>query len=213
MNVLKLSGSLLTTTLLFSAALRPAIAGPFDFKPAGTIFGSPTLTPAPKPTPTPAVKPEKTGGSEVAELGSHESWVDTDLLSKDPRALCSDVGLGENKTSNSTKVAVATSTRDYSRVQESKNASGGGGGSVLGIVSIKGSGGSQNSKDATQSQQTTYSLSQDHHSSTATVVVGKNCDAFVNAAAARDMNYEDNLTQRYGIKMNRRGQQVDNLLK
>jgi hypothetical protein len=45
-----------------------------------------------------------------------------------------------------------------------------------------------------------------------TVEVGHNCDAFVQSAAARDMNYQDNLTERYRIKVERRGQQVDRLL-
>jgi hypothetical protein len=44
------------------------------------------------------------------------------------------------------------------------------------------------------------------------VAQGKNCDTFVNFAAARDMNYQDNLTKRYEIKTGRRGQQVNQLL-
>lgn len=38
------------------------------------------------------------------------------------------------------------------------------------------------------------------------VEVGHNCDTFVQFAATRDMNYQDNLTERYRIKVERRGQ-------
>ena len=77
---------------------------------------------------------------------------------------------------------------------------GGGGGA--------GSSQSRNSSDQRNRQRESSASSVE----TSTVVVGRNCDAFVEAAAARDMNYEDNLTERYNIRVNRRGQQVDSLL-
>ncbi|HEY9749879.1 MAG TPA: hypothetical protein V6C63_14435 [Allocoleopsis sp.] len=216
MKLFQLSGSFLTATALF-AAIAPAYAGPFDLKPAG-VFGTPVLTgPTTPPVATPgatseATKPTDGAGSEVNALGTHQSWVDPKNLAKDPRALCSDIGLGSNTTTTSTKIALSASSKDSSNSASSKNDGGGGGFSVLGIVGANGSGSTQHSNKQAQSRSQQSSESRATATSTSNVQVGRNCDAFVQSAAARDMNYEDNLTKRYEIKTGRRGQQVDNLL-
>jgi hypothetical protein len=216
MKLFKLSGSFLTATALL-AAMAPAYAGPFDLKPAG-VFSTPVLTgPKTSPVATPGTTPEATkpadgAGSEVNALGTHQSWVDPKNLAKDPRALCSDIGLGSNTTTTSSRIALSASSKDSSNSSSSKNDGGGGGFSVFGIVGANGSGSTQHSNNQAQSRSQQSSESRATAASASNVQVGRNCDAFVQSAAARDMNYEDNVTKRYEIKTGRRGQQVDNLL-
>ena len=220
MNFIKLSSSLLTASTLLASVL-PAYAGPFDLK-ASPIFANPAkIGPVVNPAVTPgsvsspadaATKPaDGTAGSEVNALGTHNSWVDPKNLAKDPRALCSDVGLGNNTHSSAIKIASTSSTKETSSSASSKNDGGGGGFSFLGI-GASGSGSTQGSNNQSQSKALQSSQSDTKTNSSSTVAVGRNCDAFVQSAAARDMNYEDNVTKRYEIKTGRRGQQVDNLL-
>jgi hypothetical protein len=218
MKLRQLTSSLLTATALLTSTL-PAFAGPFDaVKPVGGIFqpsavvkpgaGVGNVTPG---TSTPAPS-NPNGNSEIQGLGDHQSWVDQGTLAKDPRALCSDVGLGNNTSSSSTKLALVTSSDVRSSSAKTHNDGGGGGGSFLGIVSVNGGGSSQGSQNNTDSKVNSSNRNDEKTNSSSTVVQGKNCDAFVNSAAARDMNYEDNLTRRYDIKTGRRGQQVNQLL-
>ncbi|MCM0594135.1 MAG: hypothetical protein HEQ35_04615 [Gloeotrichia echinulata IR180] len=210
-----LTGSLLTATALITTTL-PAFAGPFDAQPAG-IFRPGVLAPAAgagnatATTPKPGEPSNTNGNSEIQGLGDHKSWVDSNTLAKDPRALCSDVGLGNNTSNNSSKLVIASSNSDRSSSSRSHNDGGGGGVSFLGI-GVSGSGASQGSQNNSQSSSSTSNRNQENSNSSSTVVQGKNCDAFVNAAAARDANFEDNLTRRYEIKTGRRGQQVNQLL-
>ncbi|MBW4556105.1 MAG: hypothetical protein KME59_09220 [Trichormus sp. ATA11-4-KO1] len=209
-----LTSSLLTATALLTSSL-PAFAGPFDVQPAG-IFKPATVIPGavigngtPK---TPAHAPSNpVGNSEIQGLGDHQSWVDQQTLAKDPRALCSDIGLGNNTRNSASKVALATSVSTRSSSASNHKNGGGGGVSILGI-GVSGSGSSQGSKNESNSRDQRINRNEEESSSSSTVVQGKNCDAFVNSAAARDMNYQDNLTRRYEIKTGRRGQQVNQLL-
>lgn len=217
MNFRNFSGSLLAATTLLTATL-PAYANPFEL-PASTIFRTPTVTPSATGNATNAVRTpsateddsEAVGNSEISGLGDHESWVDTGVLAEDPRALCSDVGLGNNTSTSASTSALSTSSSDRSTAARTHHDGGGGGVSFLGI-GVNGSGSSQGSQNSSESSDRRLSRSESENSSSSTVEVGRNCDAFVEAAASRDMNYEDNLTERYRIRSGRRGEQVDGLL-
>jgi hypothetical protein len=210
-----LTSSLLTATALLTSTL-PAFAGPFDVQ-SSSIFKPVTVSPGasvgnvtPR-TPIPGSPNNGVGNTEVQGLGDHQSWVDPRTLAKDPRALCSDVGLGSNTRSSSGKLALANSNSTRISSSSSHNNGGGGGFSFLGI-GVSGNGASQGSKNNSDARDQNSNRTEENTSSSSTVVQGRNCDAFVNSAAARDMNYEDNLTRRYEIKTGRRGQQVNQLL-
>ncbi|MBD2302163.1 hypothetical protein H6G80_21410 [Nostoc sp. FACHB-87] len=212
MKFRNITSSLLTATALLTTTF-PAFAGPFDVRPSG-IFRPNDVIPGAvgnvnKSTPSTPSNP--VGNSEIQGLGDHQSWVDNKTLANDPRALCSDVGLGNNTRTSSSKIALATSTSTRTSSSRSHNDGGGGGVSILGI-GVSGSGASQGSQNNSESRDSRTNRNEENSSSSATVVQGKNCDAFVNAAAARDINYQDNLTRRYEIKTGRRGQQVNQLL-
>ncbi len=168
-----------------------------------------------------------------AHAGEQQSWINSDNLAKDPKALCSDVGLGSNTQNNNgsssssnrnsasaSNSASGSNTSTQSNSSSSK-AGGGGGFSFLGI-GASGSGSSQNSSSSYANKGSQYQTASANSNSSAssrasafnrdssTVVVGKNCDAFVGAAAARDiahdtnqaaiqMNQDNNGTARYGI--------------
>lgn len=151
------------------------------------------------------------GNQEISGLGNHDSWIDQNTLSQDPRAMCSDVGLGSNTTASSGSNSSSRTNVSSSSRSDSNHDSGGGGFSFLGI-GANGSGSAQNSNQQNQASDDRRNDSATHASNSSTVQVGRNCDAFVQSAAARDMNYEDNLTERYGIRVGRRGNQVDGLL-
>lgn len=207
MKFRNLTNSLLTVTALLATTL-PAFAGPFDLKPG--IF-TPVTPGAAVGNGTPSTPSNPNGNTEVQGLGDHQSWVDPKTLANDPRALCSDVGLGSNTRNSANKLALATSTSTRSSSANSHNDGGGGGVSFLGI-GVSGSGASQGSKNNSESSDRRNNRTEENSSASSTVVQGRNCDAFVNSAAARDMNYEDNLTRRYEIKTGRQGQQVNQLL-
>lgn len=157
-----------------------------------------------------------------AFAGEQQSWINGDTLAKDPRALCSDVGLGSNtqnnngssSASNRTASAKNNSASGASSSSQSNNsthsAGGGGGFSFLGI-GASGSGESKGSNSSSASNSNRYAQASATSQSSATsrtnafnrdsstVVTGKNCDAFVGAAAARDIAHDDNITARYGI--------------
>ncbi|AFY32342.1 hypothetical protein [Calothrix sp. PCC 7507] len=208
-----LTGSLLTATALLTSTL-PAFAGPFDaVKPAAAIFqpGAAIKPGAGVGNVTPGAPNNPNGNTEIQGLGDHKSWVDPNTLAKDPRALCSDVGLGSNTLNSSSKLVVATTNNTRSSSAKTHNDGGGGGFSFLGI-GANGSGSSAGSQNNSSSRDQSNNRNEEKTNSSSTVVQGKNCDAFVNSAAARDMNFEDNLTRRYEIKTGRRGQQVNQLL-
>ncbi len=205
------TGSFLRATALLTTTL-PTFAGPFEIKPTG-VFSPAVVTPGKaigNGTPSTSTLSNPVSNSEVQGLGGHQSWVNPNTLAKDPRALCSDVGLGNNIRNSSTKIALASSTSNRSSSSSSHN-DGGGGVSLLGI-GVSGSRSSQGSKNQSQSHEDRNNGTEENSSSYSTVAQGKNCYAFVNSAAARDMNYQDNLTKRYEIKTRRRGQQVNQLL-
>jgi hypothetical protein len=205
MKLRQLTGSLIVAATLFASAV-PASANPFGTATGGVFKPIPAGNAAPS---TPASTPN--GNSEVQGLGDHQSWVDQKTLANDPRALCSDLSLGNNTRTNASELALANSTSTRSSSSKSHNDGGGGGVSFLGI-GASGSGSSQGSQNNSDSKDTRNNRNEKNSSSSSNVVQGKNCDAFVNSAAARDMNFQDNLTRRYEIKTGRRGQQVNQLL-
>ncbi|WP_392532944.1 hypothetical protein [Nostoc sp. C117] len=210
-----LTGSLLTATALLTSTL-PSFAAPFDVNSTG-IFKPVNINPGVgvgnivPSTPVPGSPSNAVGNTEIQGLGDHQSWVDPKTLAKDPRALCSDVGLGNNTRNNSNKLALANTNNTRSSSSSSHNDGGGGGFSIFGI-GASGSGSTQGTKNNSDAHDQSSNRTEENISSSSTVVQGRNCDAFVNSAAARDMNYEDNLTRRYEIKTTRRGQQVNQLL-
>ncbi|OKH30823.1 hypothetical protein NIES2101_42050 [Calothrix sp. HK-06] len=204
MKIRKLTGSIIVASTLFTSTL-PANANPFG-NANGGIFKP---IPAGNTTSTPATTPN--GNSEVQGLGDHQSWVDQKTLANDPRALCSDVSLGNNTRTSASELALANSTSTRSSSSKSHNDGGGGGFSFLGI-GANGSGSTQGSQNNSDSKDTRTNRNEKNSNSSSNVVQGRNCDAFVNSAAARDMNFQDNLTRRYEIKTGRRGQQVNQLL-
>lgn len=216
MKFRQITGSLIAASAILTSTL-PAHAGPFDS--TGGIFRPTTTTPAATvgnatsatSTPNTSNGSGSVGNSEIQGLGDHQSWVDNKVLAKDPRALCSDVGLGNNTSTKSSDIALATSNSTRSSSSQTHNERGGGGGSFLGI-GVSGSGSTQGSKNnSNQSDRSTNSTDK-NSSSSSTVVQGRNCDAFVNSAASRDMNYQDNLTKRYEVKTRERGSRVQTLL-
>ncbi|MEL7357260.1 MAG: hypothetical protein AAFV85_18110 [Cyanobacteria bacterium J06634_6] len=215
MKFLKRSSSILATAGLLMVS-APAFANPFAPAVDGAFI--PPIVPVIPETSTPTESAptsqnEDVGNSEVAGLGDHDSWVSQDLLAEDPRALCSDVGLGSNTYASSNRSSSSSSNRTRTNSANSSSREGGGGGSALwGLVSVEGGGAGSNSSRNSNDQQSRDRQSNASSVETSTVVVGQDCDAFVEAAAARDMNYQDNLTERYSIRVNRRGQQVDGLL-
>lgn len=217
MTFFKRSNSLLATASLLLVS-APAFANPFTPQ-LDNIFippqvPSPTLpvTPA-EPTPSTPSQTENVGNSEVQGLGDHESWVSQDVLAEDPRALCSDVGLGNNTYASSNRNSSSSSSRTRNSSSSASSREGSGGVSVLWGLASGGGGGAGSNRARNSSDQSNRERESSASSTeTSTVVVGRNCDAFVESAAARDMNYEDNLTERYSIRVNRRGQQVDGLL-
>ncbi|MEO0687363.1 MAG: hypothetical protein AAFY76_20520, partial [Cyanobacteria bacterium J06649_11] len=126
------------------------------------------------------------GNAEVQGLGNHKSWVDTKILADDPRALCSDTGLGNNIRTSSTRIAQSTSQSSRSSSASASKAGGGGGIKVFGIGGANGGGGKQNSQRKNQSNSSRSNRTQQSSSGSSTVVQGRNCDAFVESAAARE---------------------------
>ncbi|MEM6450656.1 MAG: hypothetical protein AAF703_10120 [Cyanobacteria bacterium P01_D01_bin.105] len=215
MKFFKRSSSVLATASLLLVS-APALANPFMPSVDG-IFITPEvpLTPTvPAPTASATTsQSEDVGNSEVQGLGDHDSWVSQEVLADDPRALCSDVGLGNNTYASSNRASSSSSNRTRTSSSNASSREGSGGVSVLWGLGSGGGGGAGSSRARNSSDQSNRERQSNASSvETSTVVVGQNCDAFVEAAAARDMNYEDNLTERYSIRVNRRGQQVDGLL-
>lgn len=218
MKIRKISTALLASSgLLFTSA--PVFAGPFGgvsggvFTPAETSGVTPGAINMVSPSSTPATPSQggNVGNSEIQGLGDHDSWVSQDILTEDPRALCSDVGLGNNTIATSTQSSSDQSSSSRNTASRASNGGGGGGASFLGI-GVNGSGQSSSRQNSSNAQTNRQVESSADTFEASTVEVGRNCDAFVESAAARDMNYQDNITERYRINVGRRGQQVDNLL-
>jgi len=191
-----------------SPLFRTPVVAPASPAPVGAAVGNA----APRRTAPASSASQPVGNGEIQGLGNHDSWIDTGVLANDPRAMCSDAAMGNNTRSNNTQLALSDSRSDRASESRTHNDAGGGGGSFLGIVSVSGSGGSQGSQNTSSSSDRRNSRNEAHSESSSTAVVGRNCDAFVQSAAARDMNYEDNVTERYRIRSGRRGEQVDGLL-
>lgn len=139
-------------------------------------------------------------------------------------------------TQNDISSLSTTDSSSYSRSSEAhSHTEGGGGFSIMGI-GVSGSGASTNSRSSAMesaSSSTSDSFTDQGYTSTwdqsyqseseemhASLQTGRNCDAFVGAAAARDMNHENNETAREAIATQERmfdsgiqSRYVENLLR
>ncbi|WP_347608573.1 hypothetical protein [Trichormus azollae] len=115
MKLRHFTGSFLRATALLTTTL-PAFAGLFKIKPGG-VFSAAVVTPGKaigNGTPSTSTPSNPVSNSEIQGLGGHQSWVNPNTLAEDPRALCSDVGLGNNTRNSSTKIPLGTSTSNQS---------------------------------------------------------------------------------------------------
>ena len=164
-----------------------------------------------------------------ANAGEQQSWINGDTLAKDPKALCSDVGLGSNTQNNngsqssssrstaSSSSSASGSSSSIRSTTSTHNNGGGGSVSVLGLFSVGGNGGSQGSNSnysnnsnryaqaSASSRSNSSSYASAYNRDSSTVVTGKNCDAFVEAAAARDIAHDTNQT---AIQINQNNNQT-----
>lgn len=202
MKLHQFSGMLIAATALLSVNV-PAFANPFAPSSSSLFNNSSSNNSAGNAS---------VGNDEIKGLGDHQSWINANNLAKDPRAMCDDNGLGNNTRSNTRKLATSNTNNSSSSSSHTHNDGGGGGVSVA-FVSVNGNGSSQGSDNNSTSKKVNSTRTEDNSSSSSTVVQGKNCGDFVKSAALRDMNYQDNLTKRYEIKVGRRGQQVDTLIR
>jgi hypothetical protein len=114
-------------------------------------------------------------------------------ISRDPKAMCKQVGLGSN-TSSSDR---SSSNVDKGTLATGSNTSGGGG-LDLGFIRAGGSGGSVNSRN----QSWDRSGSSTQKASFSTVAIGTDCSELIKAGASMETNRMDNDTQRLGILVN-----------
>ncbi|MFM8675599.1 MAG: hypothetical protein ACKOCA_11460, partial [Vulcanococcus sp.] len=103
-------------------------------------------------------------------------------MAEDPKAFCNDVGVGQTSSSSN-------SSRSSSSA--SKSSGKGGGGANYLLFSVNGGGESSDSKNTR--------FSRSNSSSRTATIVGKDCSALLNNAAAMDMNRVDHATTRLGI--------------
>jgi len=113
-------------------------------------------------------------------------------MAEDPKTFCNDVGVGQTSSSSN-------SSRSSSSA--SKSSGKGGGGADYLLFSVNGSGESSDSKNTR--------FSRSNSSSRTATIVGKDCSALLNNAAAMDMNRVDNETNRLGILVGNETQRYD----
>lgn len=156
---------------------------------------------------------DSVGNSEIQGLGNHDSWLSQEALEKNSKEFCDDVGLGSNTIASRNKNSSSTSEHVNSDNFRNKKVKGGGGAKVLfGLVNANGSAGHEEVSHQKHLKKTNSKKLNESDSRKSTVVKGTNCSSFVEAAAERDMNYQNNLTQRYGIKSGNRRSQVKGLI-
>jgi hypothetical protein len=130
-------------------------------------------------------------------LGETMSTHIGNAMAQDPKAFCTDVGIG-----------TTTTTNRFSNSQSEKGSSSGkGGGGVNASVfdlfdaGIGGNGASSNSWD--------NRIASNGSRTSSRTQVGKDCTALLNNAAAIDMNRVDNETERLGILVGNETQRYD----
>jgi hypothetical protein len=130
-------------------------------------------------------------------LGETMSTNIGNAMAQDPKAFCTDVGIG-----------TSTTTNRFSNSQSEKGSSSGKGGggvnaSVFGLfdAGIGGNGASSNSWD--------NRIASNGSRTSSRTQVGKDCTALLNNAAAIDMNRVDNETERLGILVGNETQRYD----
>jgi hypothetical protein len=153
----------------------------------------------------------------VRDLGTQASWIDTQILKNNPQAFCDyeDKSLGHNTASSQIDLTQSGSNyNDFNKDSSNRDGGGGGGSYGFGLISAKGNGYASNVTNNNGSSGRDFTNHNERTTSNSTVRVGKKvaCGSFVQSAAARDMNLQDNLTKRYAIKMNRTAEQVNAIL-
>jgi hypothetical protein len=158
--------------------------------------------------------PDPNGG--VRDLGNQASWIDTQILKNNPKELCDfeDKPVGTITASSQIDLTQTGSSGNSFNRDSSNNDGGGGDVNVLGIVKGGGQGHASNVTNNNGSSSRDFNHNNKRNTSTSRVQVGKKiaCGSFVQSAAARDMNLQDNITKRYAIKMNRTAEQVNAIL-
>lgn len=154
-----------------------------------------------------------------ASAEPYKSWIDSNVLTTDHRAYCDDIvaqniqnKVGSYNQNNSGSIS---NSRRYSNQQaynRSSEKSGGGGFSFAGF-GINGKGGSKKSEARRASNNSRSShnnswnrdLGTTYDRTTVTsVTAGKNCSTLVHSAAQRDINYEQQKTNRMAIEAKER---------
>ena len=125
-------------------------------------------------------------------LGATMSTHIGNAMAEDPKAFCNDIGVGQTSRSSNSSESRSSASKSYGK--------GGGGGNYL-FVSVSGGGESSDSKNKR--------FSTSSSSSSSRTIVGKDCSALLNNAAAMDMNRVDNETNRLGILVGNETQRYD----
>lgn len=148
-----------------------------------------------------------------------QSWINHNALSTDPQTYCSDkTGVNTQNDIESSSQNDIGSQGDYNRNSQSMSSNnikkgGGNAGIKVGFIKLGGGGEryrqnqQQSASESENSSNATWDRSSQNtsdHSSTTAVVVGKDCDAFVNAAAQVEMNRDQQITNRQIIEAKER---------
>ena len=152
--------------------------------------------------------------SALPASAQSESWVNSDVLSTDHRAYCDDMvgqnienDIGSHKDSSSGSRS-SSSNSSRQRNSNRSNQSNRGGGVRVGRIGINRQRSSKNSqanssslRNSTNRERTWDTSSENSYDRTTveSVAVGKNCSTFIDAAAKRDINREQQETTRMGI--------------
>lgn len=115
-------------------------------------------------------------------------------ISKDPKAMCKQVGLGNNSYSNEWN----NSNYNKGNQANSSNKQGGGGISIFGIGGANGGGGSVNGSSNAWDKGRSYQ----GKTTGSNVVVGTDCTSLIESATSMENNRMNNDTQRLGIIVN-----------
>ena len=149
-----------------------------------------------------------------ASAEPYKSWINESVLATDHRAYCDDIvaqnvknNSGSINQNNSGSIGVSSSYSNQQSYNRSSEKSGGGGFSFAGF-GINGKGGSKNSTARTASNNSKNNRNSSWNrnsritydrSTVTSETVGENCSTFVHSAAQRDINYEQQKTNRMAI--------------
>jgi hypothetical protein len=148
---------------------------------------------------------------------SHQSWIDSDTLATDHRAYCDDIVAADTHVNKSSYYQNDIGEYGYgssyhNQQANSRESNTKAGGSYMGIGANVGHG-SKSSSESSQQGNTSINNNWNNSyggTSDTTQIInekkGSNCAAFVDAAARRDMNNEQQVTNRMAIEAKERVQ-------